>query len=140
MVLGDVYVVAKDGGDWVATDLNVRDSGIYEDTQTDIWSISVAGNAADAVILVGTLELDIEVTPRQYLTYASGDGGMTFAAGDKQPTGEEMATVLLSATGAYVGTQGDGSALSVTVVVAVPYAVANLLAWEQIGTDRRCYR
>jgi hypothetical protein len=58
---------------------------------------------------------------------------MTFAAGSKQPTGEEMATVLLSATGAYVGTQGDGSALSTTVVVAVPFAVADLLAWEQIG-------
>ena len=131
--VGDIYEIAKDGGDWVATDLDVRDSGIYEKTQTDIWSISVSGDAADAVILVGTLALDVDVTPRQYLTYASGDGGMTFAAGGKQPTGEEMANVLLSATGAYVGTQGDGSALSTTVVVAVPYAVADLLAWEQTG-------
>jgi len=130
---GDVYKIMKDGGDWVATDLNVRDSGIHERTQTDIWSISVSGNGSTAVMLVGTEVLDVDMTPRQYLTYASGDGGQTFTAANKQPTGEEMATVLLSPQGAYVGTQGDGSALSSPVNMVTTYTVADLVAWDQKG-------
>ena len=121
--VGDIYKIAKDGGDWVATDLNVRDSGIYEKTQTDIWSISVNGNAADAVILVGTVTLDVDVTPRQYLTYVSDDGGLTWQACDKQPTGEEIASVVLGS--AYVGTRGAGSALSA--------ADPSMMSWNQIG-------
>ncbi len=122
--VGDVYKITKDGNNWVATDLNVRDSGIYEDTLTDIWSISVSGDAADAVILVGTVELDVEVTPKQYLVYASSDGGVTFDAADKQPTGEEMATVVMGS--AFVGTRGMESAFSAAADDA-------MTSWNQIG-------
>jgi hypothetical protein len=50
---GDVYKITKVGNNWIATDLNVRDSGIYEDTKTDIWSIAVSG--VKSIVACGVL-------------------------------------------------------------------------------------
>jgi hypothetical protein len=99
---GDVYKIA----DGAATDLNVRDTASHQKTATNIWSIAVSGDN----IWVGTDMLDTDMTPKQYLIYWSADGGTTWQASAKQPTGTDMATVVLGS--AYVGTQGDESAFS----------------------------
>ena len=109
--IGDVYLIDWDGSHWLAADLNVRRFvGTNEPTETNIWSIALSGDAADATILVGTELLDTTVTPRQYLVYLSEDGGTTWVASDKQPTGTDMATVVMGSD--YVGTRGIESAFS----------------------------
>lgn len=116
---GDVYLIAWAGSVWAAIDLNVRDAGVHEDTQTDIWSIAVSGDD----ILVGTEQINTLVAPRQYLVYLSEDGGTTWKASDKQPTGETEATVVLGS--AYVGTKGLESAFSA--------ADDAMMSWNQRG-------
>ncbi|MCK4362291.1 MAG: hypothetical protein KAW13_03315 [Dehalococcoidia bacterium] len=120
---GDVYLITWAGSVWAAIDLNVRDAGVHEDTQTDIWSISVSGDAADATILVGTELLNTSVAPRQYLVYLSEDGGTTWAPSAKQPTGEIEATVAMGSD--YVGTKGVESAFSA--------ADDAMMSWNQRG-------
>ncbi|MCK5653794.1 MAG: hypothetical protein KAH98_01490 [Dehalococcoidia bacterium] len=120
---GDVYLIAWVGSVWAAIDLNVRDAGVHEDTQTDIWSIAVSGDAADATILVGTELLNTTVAPRQYLVYRSTDGGTTWAPSSKQPTGEIEATVVMGSD--YVGTKGVESAFSA--------ADEAMMSWNQRG-------
>ena len=101
--IGDVYKI--EGG--TADDLDVRGMvGQSEPTETNIWSMAVSGED----ILVGTSELNRDMTPNQYLVYVSADGGENWAASDKQPTGSEKATVVMGS--AYVGTQGEQSAFS----------------------------
>jgi len=116
---GDVYLITWVGSVWAAIDLNVRDAGVHEDTQTDIWSIAVSGDD----ILVGTEQINTLIAPRQYLVYLSEDGGTTWKASDKQPTGETEATVVLGS--AYVGTKGVESAFSA--------ADDAMMSWNQRG-------
>ena len=120
---GDVYLITWVGSVWAAIDLNVRDAGVHEDTQTDIWSIAVSGDAADATILVGTEQINTLVAPRQYLVYLSEDGGTTWVPSAKQPTGEIEATIAMGSD--YVGTKGVESAFSA--------ADDAMMSWNQRG-------
>ncbi|GAI29818.1 unnamed protein product, partial [marine sediment metagenome] len=59
-----------------------------------ITTIQVCGDAADANIIVGTDYSDLRITPAQFLTYYSDDGGETWIpSGTKSPTGGDFSVI-----------------------------------------------
>ena len=118
--LGDVFRI---NGGWMSastvTDLNVRGNVSASDpSETDIWSMAVSGSTSNMTIIAGTVRLSLGISP-QFLVYTSSDSGVSWYPQDddyisyKQPTGEELATVVMTSSVAYAGTFGDQSAVSV---------------------------
>ncbi|MDD5189678.1 MAG: hypothetical protein PHE50_01395 [Dehalococcoidales bacterium] len=97
------------------TDLNAGTPDAL--TQVDINSISVNGNVANAGLLAGCAA--------STKTYASIDGGNTWFASRKPPTGQANTCVLWSATLACAVTTGTDSAFSVST--------DNGLTWNQVS-------
>lgn len=116
--LGDVWQVdfmpAPAGS--VATDLNVRGrlAGITP-TDTDVCSIAVDGDTAEATIMAGTESYNLAVNPVQMPVYVSSDGGSSWSAAIKSPSGMAWFNVEMGSPAAYCGSSGHESAFSVAI-------------------------
>ena len=127
---GDVFRVAWGGSSFAVTDLNVSANGSA--SSVNIWSMVVSGNSSSAVIVAGAEAPRATVANGAILVFASTDGGSNWVLGstaitpNKQPTGESHATVVKAASIAYVGTQGNQSAVSVD-------ATGAYTSWNQRG-------
>lgn len=118
----------------LAEDLDLRGLVIVNPTETDIWSIAVTGDLAEATIVAGTAKYDATMTPAQRLVYYSTDAGTTWDYTLKSPTGGtgSPATgadtyVAIDSPIAYAGTSGDESAFSASTTDPVGNA------WNQRG-------
>jgi len=89
--LGDVWQVdfMPAPATSVAIDLDIRGrlAGITP-TDTDVCSIAVDGDTAEATIMAGTEGYDIAVTPAQMPIYVSSDGGDSWGYAVKSPSGQ----------------------------------------------------
>jgi hypothetical protein len=94
--------------------------------------MAVSGNYSSAVIVAGAETPTATQYNEAILVFASTDGGNSWVLGsttntpNKQPTGESHATVVKAASVAYVGTQGNQSAVSVD-------ATGAYTSWNQRG-------
>jgi len=126
---GDVYKVTSQpvGASPLAEDLDIRGVVGVNPTETDVYSIAVSGDLADATIIAGTAKYDATMTPAQRLIYYSTDAGATWSYTYKSPTGGPTGANTYVAMGstAYAGTSGTESAFSASTT--------NGLAWNQRG-------
>jgi hypothetical protein len=122
---GDVYQ-ATDGG---AIDLNVAGSvtGCVGETPVDIISLDVMGPADEASLIAGAFcSTDV---------YYSTDGGWSWDASDKVPTGDNWTYVIFYQDTALAATSGCDCAVSISCGEAVGQY------WNQISliaTDIDC--
>jgi len=101
---GDVYKI-KLGDPSKATDLDIRGvTTTLLPTETKIYSIDVAGDTADAYIMVG-----VDYNNR---VYRSEDGGESWKSSGKEPTGTNAQVLMtpdfLTSKVAYASTTGSG--------------------------------
>jgi hypothetical protein len=128
---GDVFSI--DWGSSVpVTDLNVSANGSA--SSVNIWSMAVSGDYLSAVIVAGA-ETPKTTKPNESILVFAGTKdnnnwnwvlGSTVVTPNKQPTGESHATVVKAGSVAYVGTQGNQSAVSVD-------ATGAYTSWNQRG-------
>lgn len=114
----------------LAEDLNLRGLVGVNPTETDIFSIAVTGDLAEATIIAGTAKYDTGMTPAQRLVYYSTDAGTTWDYTLKSPTGGPTGAntyVVIGSPIAYVGTSGTESAFSASTTDPVGNA------WNQRG-------
>jgi hypothetical protein len=127
--LGDVYQVTSQpvGASPLAEDLDIRGVVGVNPTETDVYSIAVSGDLADATIIAGTAKYDTAMTPTQRLIYYSTDAGTTWSYTYKSPTGGPTGANTYVAMGstAYAGTSGTESAFSASTNSG--------MAWNQRG-------
>jgi hypothetical protein len=99
-----------------ATDLDVRGriAGVTP-TDTDVCSIAVTGDTAEATIMVGTEGYNLAVTPAQMPVYVSDDGGTSWSAALKPPSGQYWFNVEMGSPAAYCGSGGPESAFSAAI-------------------------
>ena len=119
---GDIYLIegveAPDLS--VATDLDI--GADYGQSNVDVTSLAVSGKGTTAHLLAGAAN--------STQVYYSTDGGTSWEASSKPPTGESGTYVLMAADfaqsgRAYAATSGNSSAFS--------YTTDNSDTWNQIG-------
>ena len=117
LAIGDVWRIDWSSIKSTATDLNVRGvtAGVTP-TDTDIWSIAVSGNADEALILAGPKVPLATAEPVQLLVHYSTDGGASWTAAIRPPSGLNSPYLALGST-AYVGTSGTESAFGYSIAV-----------------------
>jgi hypothetical protein len=140
--LGDVFRI---NGGWLSastvTDLNVRGNVSSSDpSETNIWSMAVSGSLSEMKIIAGTTRWDRSLPLPQFLVYISSNSGVDWSPNYqkddyisyKQPTGEELTTVVMTSSVAYAGTFGDQSAVSIALSDESPGGVP-FYSWNQRG-------
>jgi hypothetical protein len=106
-VMGDVLSVTRQGGTLQATDLDIGAATGQENV--DVSGLAVSGSGTDATLLAGAA--------RSGEAYSSTNGGQTWAASGKAPTGQGQTRVIMApdfATSgrAYAATRGASGAFS----------------------------
>lgn len=147
---GDVYEVTMASPPYSrAVDVDVR--GVVttlNPTETNIYSIDVAGNAEECSLLIGTDYCSANTTPAYFFVYRSDDAGTTWIpSGTKSPTGGEivgftfesantqvlMSYDFLSSGVAYAATADDGSDFDDPATSAFSRSADSGATWNQIS-------
>jgi hypothetical protein len=119
---GDVYMATEDG----AFDLNVEgiETGcVGDEPDTDIISLDVMGDTDEASLIAGAFSTtDV---------YYSTDGGWSWDASEKNPTGERWTYVIFYEDTALAATWGCESAVSMSCISDDVEDVGE--AWNQIS-------
>jgi hypothetical protein len=108
---GDVYRVVDDGASPVAIDLNVQgfNVGCEGIKPANICSLDIMGSTDDGSLIAGAFD-DYNQNPTN--VYCSSDGGWTWAASKKDPTGVDRTYALWYEDTAVAGTRWCDCAFS----------------------------